>query len=199
MMTILSETDWVRNDKWTVLMEAASFGQAEVIIINVFILIVILIIILIIINGHIYHVQVVSVLLERPGLELEAVNVRGQIWLIISHYVQYNIQYIQYFQNIRYIHYIQYIHYMQYIFCIFRIFGRYQIIVLFITGQTAMEVAQARGHLQVELMLLKMMMMRRKVMMMMMVIMMRKMKMMIAQVSELIKSSLEQRDKPDEV
>jgi len=76
-----SETDWVRNDKWTVLMEAASFGQAEV----------------------------VSVLLERPGLELEAVNVRGQ---------------------------------------------------------TAMEVAQARGHLQV---------------------------------SELIKSSLEQRDKPDEV
>ena len=30
MMTILSETDWVRNDKWTVLMEAASFGQAEV-------------------------------------------------------------------------------------------------------------------------------------------------------------------------
>ena len=90
MMTIVSETDWVRNDKWTVLMEAASFGQAEVIIINVFILI----IILIIINGHIYHVQVVSVLLERPGLELEAVNVRGQIWLIISHYVQYNIQYI---------------------------------------------------------------------------------------------------------
>ena len=33
---ILSESDWVRNDKWTVLMEAASFGQAEVAIIIVF-------------------------------------------------------------------------------------------------------------------------------------------------------------------
>ena len=32
MDAILSETDWVRNDKWTVLMEAASFGQAEVVI-----------------------------------------------------------------------------------------------------------------------------------------------------------------------
>ena len=123
MMTILSETDWVRNDKWTVLMEAASFGQAEVIIINVFILIVILIIILIIINGHIYHVQVVSVLLERPGLELEAVNVRGQIlvdyitlcsvqysvYSVFSEYSVYSLYsvyplyavYILYFQNIR--------------------------------------------------------------------------------------------------
>ena len=36
MNAILSETDWVRNDKWTVLMEAASFGQAEVAIIIVF-------------------------------------------------------------------------------------------------------------------------------------------------------------------
>ena len=36
MDAILSETDWVRNDKWTVLMEAASFGQAEVAIIIVF-------------------------------------------------------------------------------------------------------------------------------------------------------------------
>ena len=45
-----SEGDWVRNDKWTVLMEAASFGQAAV----------------------------VAALLERPGLDLEGVNVRGQ-------------------------------------------------------------------------------------------------------------------------
>ena len=45
-----SEGDWVRNDKWTVLMEAASFGQ----------------------------VAVVAALLERPGLDLEGVNVRGQ-------------------------------------------------------------------------------------------------------------------------
>ena len=36
MDAILSETDWVRNDKWTVLMEAASFGQAEVAIIIAF-------------------------------------------------------------------------------------------------------------------------------------------------------------------
>ena len=111
-------------------------------------------------------------------------SVQYSVYLVFSEYSVYSLYsvyplyavYIRYFQNIR-----------------------YQIIVLFITGQTAMEVAQARGHLQVELMLLKMMMMRRKVMMMMMVIMMRKMKMMIAQVSELIKSSLEQRDKPDEV
>ena len=27
---LLSESDWVRNDKWTAVMEAASFGQAEV-------------------------------------------------------------------------------------------------------------------------------------------------------------------------
>ena len=94
MMAILSETDWVRNDKWTVLMEAASFGQAEVIIIdnvfimiiifiiivNVFIIITIIIIFIIMVISHIYHVQVVSVLLERPGLELEAVNVRGHIF-----------------------------------------------------------------------------------------------------------------------
>ena len=64
-------------------------------------------------------VQVVSVLLERPGLELEAVNVRGKILIIISH---------QYIQNM------------------------YHISIFFITGQTAVEVAQARGHLQVELM-----------------------------------------------
>ena len=35
MDAILSETDWVRNDKWTVLMEAASFGQSEVALIIV--------------------------------------------------------------------------------------------------------------------------------------------------------------------
>ena len=35
MDAILSETDWVRNDKWTVLMEAASFGQAEVAICDI--------------------------------------------------------------------------------------------------------------------------------------------------------------------
>ena len=39
MMAKFSETDWVRNDKWTVLMEAASFGQAEVIIIIINIII----------------------------------------------------------------------------------------------------------------------------------------------------------------
>ena len=71
MDAILSETDWVRNDKWTVLMEAASFGQAEVAIIIVFDIMMIRYI------SSMDH-QVVSVLLERPGLELEAVNVRGQ-------------------------------------------------------------------------------------------------------------------------
>ena len=38
MMAILSETDWVRNDKWTVLMEAASFGQTEVVIVFIIII-----------------------------------------------------------------------------------------------------------------------------------------------------------------
>ena len=71
MDAIFSETDWVRNDKWTVLMEAASFGQAEVAIIIVFDIMMIRYI------SSMDH-QVVSVLLERPGLELEAVNVRGQ-------------------------------------------------------------------------------------------------------------------------
>ena len=46
----LSEVDWTRNDRWTVLMEAASFGQAEV----------------------------VAALLALPDLELDAVNIRGQ-------------------------------------------------------------------------------------------------------------------------
>ena len=46
----LGEMDWARNDKWTALMEAASFGQSEV----------------------------VSLLLTVPGIELDAVNIRGQ-------------------------------------------------------------------------------------------------------------------------
>ena len=46
----LSEVDWARNDRWTVLMEAASFGQDSV----------------------------VAALLSVPGLELDAVNLRGQ-------------------------------------------------------------------------------------------------------------------------
>ena len=46
----LSEMDWARNDKWTALMEAASFGQSAV----------------------------VSLLLTVPGIELDAVNIRGQ-------------------------------------------------------------------------------------------------------------------------
>ena len=49
-MPALSEVDWTRNDRWTVLMEAASFGQS----------------------------QVVSSLLTLPDLELDAVNIRGQ-------------------------------------------------------------------------------------------------------------------------
>ena len=66
-MPALSEVDWTRNDRvrylsglllsfdcnndqWTVLMEAASFGQTEV----------------------------VSKLLTIPDLELDAVNIRGQ-------------------------------------------------------------------------------------------------------------------------
>ena len=44
IMAILSETDWVRNDKWTVLMEAASFGQTEVVIVFIIIIIIIIII-----------------------------------------------------------------------------------------------------------------------------------------------------------
>ena len=44
------EMDWARNDKWTALMEAASFGQSEV----------------------------VSLLLTVPGIELDVVNIRGQ-------------------------------------------------------------------------------------------------------------------------
>ena len=43
IMAILSETDWVRNDKWTVLMEAASFGQTEVVILFIIIIIIIII------------------------------------------------------------------------------------------------------------------------------------------------------------
>ena len=46
----LNEMDWARNDKWTPLMEAASFGQSEI----------------------------VSLLLNVPGIELDAVNIRGQ-------------------------------------------------------------------------------------------------------------------------
>jgi len=46
----LGEMDWARNDKWTALMEAASFGQ----------------------------LGVVSLLLAVPGIELDAVNIRGQ-------------------------------------------------------------------------------------------------------------------------
>lgn len=44
------DTDWARNDKWTVLMEAASFGQGAII----------------------------ELLLYVPGIELDAVNLRGQ-------------------------------------------------------------------------------------------------------------------------
>ncbi|XP_023338524.1 uncharacterized protein LOC111709147 [Eurytemora carolleeae] len=46
----LTDADWARNDKWTVLMEAASFGQEKI----------------------------VDRLLQVPGIELDAINIRGQ-------------------------------------------------------------------------------------------------------------------------
>ena len=52
----LSEMDWTRNDRWTALMEATSFGQTEI----------------------------VSILLAVPGIELDAVNIRGQTALEVA-------------------------------------------------------------------------------------------------------------------
>ena len=61
IMAILSETDWVRNDKWTVLMEAASFGQTEVVIVFIIIIIVIIIKINIIIVTIIIRVTFIMI------------------------------------------------------------------------------------------------------------------------------------------
>ena len=49
-LPVLGEMDWARNDKWTALMEAASFGQSEVVLL----------------------------LLTVRGIELDAVHIREQ-------------------------------------------------------------------------------------------------------------------------